>query len=267
MWKLEWYVPVKKLILSLFLTVISVTSWAAESCDIFVPYGYPKPNFTTQPLCRSSYLEFHNRDQHTGGLAIEYLTPATVGTGDEPRTNNFRSDKEVPQEFRAKPIQYEGTGYDKGHLAPAGDMSQDGKSMSESFLMSNMTPQRPALNRGRWRDLERLVHSWTFVDKRNLYVLTGAVYAAKPSTLPGTVIGIPVSFFKVVIDKDKQDVVAYLLPNNNCCFNSIASYQITMSALQQLIGYDLTPDADESTKTKLYGPLAGSTFISVKSKK
>lgn len=238
-----------KKLLVLFAIQLSLTAHAKTACDDFAPYGVPQPKFDTQPLCRTSYMELHNNDAKTGGIAIEHLTQTTIGTGNEPRTNNFRPDIEVPANSRSYPKDYEGTGFDKGHLAPAGDMKEDGQSMSQSFFMSNMAPQWPNHNRGIWRGLERLVHGWV-IGGRDLYVMTGTVYQNAPTCLKDvtpctakTGVWIPDSFYKVIIDKQGLDAVAYLIPNQQGQFNKISSYRMTLSELQKLIGIDLIPDA------------------------
>ena len=72
------------------------------------------------------------------------------------RTDNFRSDEKISTNS-ATLSDYKGSGYDRGHLAPAGDMSFNYTAMSESFYMSNMSPQHPSFNRGIWKMLESLV--------------------------------------------------------------------------------------------------------------
>lgn len=74
-----------------------------------------------------------------------------MGTLD--RTDNFRADRSISTESAAL-SDYRGSGYDRGHLAPAADMKWAPAAMSESFLMSNMSPQDPGFNRGIWKKLE-----------------------------------------------------------------------------------------------------------------
>ena len=69
------------------------------------------------------------------------------------RSNDFRPDPQISSES-ASLADYKGSGFDRGHLTPAADMSFDQKAMSETFFMSNMSPQAPEFNRGIWKDLE-----------------------------------------------------------------------------------------------------------------
>jgi len=69
------------------------------------------------------------------------------------RKDEFRVDPEI--KFKSATLKdYYKSGYDRGHLCPAGDMKFSKVAMSESFFMSNMSPQHPSLNRGRWKQLK-----------------------------------------------------------------------------------------------------------------
>jgi endonuclease G len=144
-------------------------------------------------------------------------------------------------------------------------MQEDGKSMSQSFFMSNMAPQYPKHNRGIWRGLEVLVRNWTVKQERNLYVITGTAYIRAPICLPnaqpcvGGDVRIPDAFYKVIIDKDKQDAVAFLIPNQEGGFAKLIDYRIRLADLAKVINIDLIPGADAAMKQKLL-TADGSTF-------
>jgi len=86
------------------------------------------------------------------------------------RSNAF-PDYNVP-EGSATNVDYQGSGYDRGHLAPAGDMSWSSQTMEESFFYSNMSPQVPGFNRGIWERLEDQVREWA-IENQDIYVVTG----------------------------------------------------------------------------------------------
>jgi len=200
-----------------------------------------------------------------------------VGTGNEPRTNNFRADVEVPREFRATPQEYEKTGFDRGHIAAAGNMREDGKSMSQSFFMSNMAPQYPNHNRGIWKGLESLTRDYVVKQKRNLYVITGTAYLHDPACLPNVKdpdrspigcygthnVWIPDGFFKVIIDKEKRDAVAFYIPNLQGNFKKIVDYRISICDLEKLLAKGqptlLVPNASFPEKQALCAA-TGATF-------
>lgn len=257
------------------LLAFSITAAAKSPCDSFVPYGYPVVTFNSQALCRTSYLQVHNNETKTGGVAYEYLTPTTIGTGNEPRTNNFRPDVEVPRESRSLPKDYEGTGFDKGHLAPAGDMREDGQSMSQSFFMSNMAPQYPNHNRGIWRGLEVLLRNYVVKQDRNLFVITGTAFVHEPICLPSASskdrntisckpgdghVRIPDAYYKVIIDMDKRDAIAFFIPNQPSGFKKLIEYRVSICDLEKAVQtVNLFPLATPAEKSALCSA-NGSTF-------
>nr|WP_320119464.1 DNA/RNA non-specific endonuclease [uncultured Marinifilum sp.] len=88
--------------------------------------------------------------------------------GSAVRKNKFKEDPAV-KTGSAKLIDYKGSGYDRGHLCPAAAMKNSNLAMSESFYMSNMSPQAPAFNRGKWKSLESKVRKLT-IENDSLYV-------------------------------------------------------------------------------------------------
>lgn len=83
---------------------------------------------------------------------VAYELTADEARGEEPRTNKFLVDNNVPG--CASPDDYRNTGYDRGHMAPAADMKWSTEAMKESFYMTNIVPQANALNRGTWSKIE-----------------------------------------------------------------------------------------------------------------
>lgn len=105
---------------------------------------------------------------------VAYKLTREMVEGSAVRKNDFREDPNV-KTGSAKLIDYKGSGYDRGHLCPASAMCINDQAMSESFFMSNVSPQVPALNRGKWKSLEIKVRQLT-VENDSLYVITGPVF-------------------------------------------------------------------------------------------
>ena len=100
-----------------------------------------------------------------------HLTAEMCDNSGEERTNNFRTDPDV-KTGSASPEDYKKSGFDRGHLCPAGDMGWSEQTMSESFFMSNMSPQAPSFNRGIWKKLEEQIrvfrknNNWKLILRR-----------------------------------------------------------------------------------------------------
>lgn len=92
---------------------------------------------------------------------------------------------------------YTHSGYDRGHMAPAADMKWNETAMEESFLLSNICPQIPELNRGRWKELEEQIREWVQRDSA-LLITCGPIVSTPRKTIGRHEIVVPTRFFKVV---------------------------------------------------------------------
>ncbi len=118
--------------------------------------------FTTLPACSTPVLENPRYTvcmRHSGQIAqwTAYRIDLSMLKGATERTEDFREDPRVPLRNRAELDDYRGSGYDRGHLAPAALFRGSPRAMSASFLLTNVVPQAPGLNRGAWRELEAAV--------------------------------------------------------------------------------------------------------------
>jgi len=149
-----------KIQLSLFLTLFSFSLLQAQE---FVPVS------GNGQLVRHAHYSLSYSEAHEQAEWVYYeLTSSEARNNSYDRSDNFREDGEV-RTGSASLADYRGSGYDRGYLAPAGDMAFSSTGMSESFYMSNMSPQHPSFNRGIWKQLESLVRAWA-TEKSVLYV-------------------------------------------------------------------------------------------------
>ena len=92
----------------------------------------------------------YNNKTHTANWVSWQLNRSWIGAAD--RKNDFRPDDALPTAwYKVRPNDYTGSGYDRGHIAPSADRTRNDADNSNTFLMSNMVPQSPELNRGVWR--------------------------------------------------------------------------------------------------------------------
>lgn len=165
------------------------------------------------------------------------------------RTDDFREDLGVISSDRAKLHNYKGSGYDRGHLVPAGDMTFTKTAMSETFYLTNIVPQPPSHNRGIWRKLEARVR--ILVKKyKELAVYTGIYLDDDIEYLNNTKVQIPDGLWKVVV-YDEDEFVAYLIPYDYDEGN-INSYIVSVDDIEILTNIDFPLDEElESVKNNL----------------
>jgi len=206
--------------------------------------GYPAA-YTGDTIL--SYTGFHlayNEQFEQAAWVVYVLTREKIESGTIERTDNFRADTSIAT-GSASPADYRGSGYDRGHLAPAGDMKWDQLAMSQSFLMSNMSPQSPSFNRGIWRRLETKVRDWA-IEKDSIYVITGPLFSPTDSVIGENGVGIPDHYFKVLVDLSPpyHDMIAFLLPSSGSS-GELLQFAIPVDSLEKLSAYDFFADAPD----------------------
>jgi endonuclease G len=207
----------KKIITAIALLIsTSVFAWdqrqplAVEQCKVHSPYGFAQTQRTAQPICREGYLVAYDAPAKIPVYVAYTLEPKNA-LGCFPRTNAFVSDASV--KGGARPDDYAGTGYDKGHAAPDGDLSYTQQVEYESFLMTNMYPQHGSLNRGIWKLLETSVRGWAVQTNQSYTIYVGAIYGAGNPTIGNGVI-VPHGYYKIVINNTTHAVAGWLFPHN-----------------------------------------------------
>lgn len=206
--------------------------------------GYPLAHTSDTILSYSGFNLAYNEQFEQAAWVAYVLTRDEIESGTIERTDNFRADTSIAS-GSATLADYRRSGFDRGHLAPAGDMKWDHLAMSQSFLMSNMSPQRPAFNRGIWRKLETEVRNWA-MEKDSLYVITGPLFSPADSLIGENGVGVPGHYFKVLVDLSPpdHDMIAFLLPNSGSS-EELIQFAITVDSLEQLSAYDFFAGAPD----------------------
>jgi endonuclease G len=201
-------------------------------------------NFKGTTLSHTYYsLSYSETDKQAEWVAY-YLTPASIN-GSEKRSSKFLADPLISNPL--KPGSYAKSGYDRGHLCPAADMKLNTVSMTESFYMSNMSPQTPSFNRGIWSKLEDKVRDWA-LQKNGLYVVTGPLLN-KSCGVVSKSITVPCAFYKIVFKQTKAGVeaIAFMLPNAGSSM-SLSQFVVSIDYIESLTGIDFfvnLPDSEE----------------------
>lgn len=231
-----------RLLILLLLAALSRPAWAAGPCPEHFAAGQPpalaNPRLAAEArtLCYEGFAVLHSGASRTPLYAAERLTASRVraARGIE-RDSSFHAEPALPSGERAELADYARSGWDRGHLAPSGDMPNPW-AQQESFSLANIVPQAPELNRGLWEGAESAVR--TLAERRGeLYVVTGPVFEGRQLQALGGRVLIPTHIFKAVLDPRRRQAGAYLAANAERSGWRL----VTMAELRRLTGLDVFP--------------------------
>ena len=250
----------KKSLVTSILTVILVFAWLVNKSS--KDENYPQLEYKHyNSLEIPSYIEeatvlkkhdftigFSKKYKHAYWVAYHLKCNETNGT--VPRSNYFKEDQ-ILGKYSPNTDDYYASGYDKGHLIPAGDTKSDQLAMDDSFLMSNVSPQIPAFNRGIWKKLEEQIRDWA-CEYDSLYIITGAVLDPDLTRLGKSRIAIPDYYYKSILlySKTHQSMVTYYMYQYTKDDN-LNNFVITTDSLESILGYDLFHNLDDSVEAVL----------------
>ena len=199
-----------------------------------------------QIIRHEGYTVSYNSDYRIANWVAYELTAREARSKKAERSNKFVPDPLV-KGATALNEDYTRTGYDRGHLAPAGDMKWSMKAMRESFYLSNICPQDPDLNRGIWKELEEQIRLWAS-ENGSLLVVTGPIITDDLRRLGKNRVGIPKRFFKVVCTQTagRPEGVGFLFDNRDYGDTSLRAMMIPIDSVESVTGIDFFPSLPDS---------------------
>ena len=176
------------------------TTFAA--CPQFFPGAHP-PAVPAGPalreVCFATFAVLHDGRTKTPVFVAERLNrQMLIQAQGRQRTDKFYAEARIPRAERAELDDYQGSGYSRGHMAPAADMSTP-EAMAQSFSLANMVPQDQGHNAGPWNRIEQDTRKYVMRAAGDVYVFTGPVYGERPRTI-GAGVAVPSYLYKVVYD-------------------------------------------------------------------
>ena len=234
--------PIFRLLLTLCF-IFSCFCFAGEQEPQYdnLSFGIPGKADTIidRPGYALGYIEYH--EQPAWGIYI--MTKAEATTKVAKRTNKFRSDPKIPT-GSATTGDYRRSGYNRGHLAPAADMAFSGQTMADSFFISNMSPQKPAFNRGIWKDLEALIRYFA-ITEREIVVVTGPILPKEKTVAIGAnQVTVPTYYYKVIFDLTlPRKMIGFILPNEGSD-EPLATFAVTVDAVEKATGLNFFSTID-----------------------
>lgn len=230
----------------------TISSRKSLSCNEHILYGYPSTTGTI--LYRKGYVLEHDNNKKVATWVSYHLTDKYL-VQNVKRTNDFRPDPDLPKGQRSELIDYDKSGYDRGHLCPAEDTRRDKQTESETFFLSNMTPQIGSFNRGSWKDLEAKVRDWA-KQRKNIYIITGPIFKNQNyKTIGPNKVAVSTSFYKIIVSCSSSgkalDAIAFILPNKKNSTIELQRYITTIDEIERETGLDFMHDLDDQIETRL----------------
>lgn len=226
------------------------------------PKAYANPIFPksktsefTPPCCfteinRSGYSLSYDHRTKNSVWVYEKLTAENLKGNVDRENYQFKEDPVIEKIFRSTLQDYKGSGFDRGHLAPAANHKCNACEMAETFFLSNMSPQNPQFNRGYWASLEKYVRNLTKKYK-TVEVYTGPLFLPKEDSngkrwVTYQVIGkndvaVPTHYYKVLFLSNSSSspikIEAYVLPNQEISSKTpLSSFQTTLEKVESVSG-------------------------------
>ncbi|VAV83315.1 hypothetical protein MNBD_BACTEROID02-405 [hydrothermal vent metagenome] len=204
-------------------------------------YGLPTAD---QILYNRHYVLGYSYYFRQAKWALEIVDPDST---DLQRADNFRSDYRIPERFRADKDVYEGSGYNRGHLVASANQLETQIQNSETFLLSNMCPQKPRFNSGIWKKLEGAVRKLD--DQKNVletYVISGPLfYFDKKVIMMGdekegisVTLPIPHAFFKSILTEKNTGTInmwSFIIPNKSSN-KALEEFLVETSKVEKISG-------------------------------
>ena len=184
-------------------------------CPQFFVGGKP-PAVPLRPmqreLCYEAFAVLHSGETRTPVYVAQRLNRRTIEQADEKRADKFFADARLPSGERAELEDYKRSGYSRGHMAPAGDMSTP-TAMAQSFSLANMVPQNIQHNGGAWAKIEQDTRRYVLRAKGDVYVVTGPVFSRSSPSIGANEVRVPTYLYKLVYDATTQRAWAHWQAN------------------------------------------------------
>ena len=197
-----------------------------------------------------NYYTLNYSEEHEQASWVAYILKDIQKKGIFKRSNNFRLDPKV-RTGSASVKDYKMSGYDRGHLAPASDMSFSSIAMSESFYLSNISPQVAGFNRGIWKRLESLIRGWVKTDLE-LQIVTGGVLNNSFKRIGSNNVSVPDFFYKVILDIKEPDIkgIGFILPNKGSKLG-LEKYAMSIDEVEDFTGINFFESLPDDLENKI----------------
>ncbi len=226
--------------------------------------GLPKTN-PDEEVIHHAAMSLVYSEKHEQAKWVAHIILPEIIKGKEGRSNDFREDSliktgtatEIDYFLKTKnedgSYEYDGFGYDRGHLAPSADFRWSKKALSQSYLYSNMSPQLAAFNREKWGELEDILRGYIYNHPTTqLYVVTGPILHDSLPKIERSInkVSIPEYFYKVVVDLTHQKAIGFIMPNQKINY-PLNNYAVSIDEVETATGIDFFHQIEDELEDAL----------------
>ncbi|MCB9361583.1 MAG: DNA/RNA non-specific endonuclease [Flavobacteriales bacterium] len=227
--------------------------------------GLPKSLEGEEVISHLAYSLVYD-ENHEQAKWVAHIIAVDIVDGKASRSNNFRVDPliktgsatekdyflKTKKAGEKNKYEYDGFGYDRGHLAPSADFKWNKKALSESFYYSNMSPQLADFNRKKWAKLEGLMRAYVEENSQQIFIVTGPILNdSLPVIERGeNQVSIPEYFYKIALDLTNKKAIGFIMPNKDVK-NPIASFAMSINEIEIATGIDFFYQLDDELEEQL----------------
>lgn len=212
------------------------------------------PEGTPEIICNyAGFTVSFNPTRHIPNYAAWELTAEEVNGSESRGKYNFAEDDNV---YGCATLQdYRNSGFDRGHMAPAGDMKWSADAMRDCHYLTNIVPQDHSLNSGRWNALEQKCRTIAATGD-SLIIICGPILTDRITRTIGNNVAVPERFFKVMLTPNTTPprAIAWVMPNRRVR-ESLSSMAVSVDQLEEITGMDFFSTLPDSIERQVESPL------------
>ncbi|QBA65003.1 DNA/RNA non-specific endonuclease [Muriicola soli] len=250
-----------KIIYSLLLVTTVIIFWfidlyffapdlhIEERGEIDIP-AYVLPLSSREHIVKHNYYALSYNEEHEQADWVAYALVRSHLTNDDRKRPYFIDDPKV-RTSSADWRNYKNSGYDRGHLCPAGDRRFSESAYNETFYTSNITPMERDFNAGIWNSLEIQVREWA---RRydSLWIITGGVLTEDLPGIGVESVSVPEAFYKIILrgNADRPEVIAFLIPHK-VSSAPLDQFRVSVDSIEKMSGLNFFESLDDKVEKPL----------------
>ena len=243
----------KKIITFIFLLLLLIFNYQKEEYKDPIFKGMPKTKEKVHLLKNKAFWVGYSESRENPLWVAYILKYPKKSAIHHERPDSFKTDKRT--KAKVKSSDYTRSGYDRGHMAPNNAIMvlYGKKAQEQTFLMSNISPQRPVLNRTLWKRLENIALNNLTKLNREIFVYAGPIFSHRPRHLKNTNIDIPKAFYKIFAMQkgNKIYMLGLIIPQNARANERLSKFVVSIDEIEKQTGIDFFNQLNDNIEKRL----------------